>query len=367
MVHLHYAGYPAPIEVPVVGPEGPPGPAGPAGPPGAPGTPGTPGGPPGPTGPAGPAGSAGDAGRNYLHNSLFNIAQRGTGPFTATGYTLDRWLLAVTLDTASVVQLVIGDGGRAVLGDEEAAFQLQNTFTGNAGAAASNFIAQRIENVRRLAGKTVTFSFWAQASAAGLKLGINLLQNFGTGGSPSTAVTALSTGIPVTTTTSWARYPVTIAVPSVAGKTLGSNGDHFTSIQLYYSSGATSNAVAGNIGVQSGWISLWGTQMEIGSAASSLEKPEPQPEFQKCLRFFCTGNIRVLGYNGGGSIVLAQQQSFPVPMRAMPTMTPTFTIQTSCTGAVAVLSPAGFEPYATSTSGSGQVVLQGTYIATADL
>jgi hypothetical protein len=181
-------------------------------------------------------------------------------------------------------------------------------------------------------------------------------------------VTALATGVAVTTTTAWARYTVTIAVPSVAGKVLGTNSDNFTSIQIYFSSGATSNAVAGNIGVQAGTISLWGMQLEIGSSATPLEKPEPQPEFQKCLRFYATGNIRVLGYNAGsGSYVLAQHQSFPVPMRALPTLTPTFTTQSGCTGSVIVLSPAGFEPIATSTQAAGQVQLAGTYVATADL
>jgi hypothetical protein len=365
-MNLHYAGYPAPIEVPVVGPPGPPGPAGPAGPPGPQGTPGTPGGPQGPAGPPGPTSNASNVGRNYLHNPLFTVSQRGVGPFAATGYTLDRWFAAVSLDTVSVTQTAFADPGRAAIGDEEAAFALANTFTGNAGAAASNALVQRIENVRRLANDTVTFSFWAISPGA-LKIGVQLVQNFGTGGSPSAAVTALATGVQVPLTTAWARYSVTIAVPSIAGKVLGTNGDHFTSIQIYFSSGATSNAIAGNIGVQSGTVTLWGMQLESGSSVTPLEKPDPAQDFAKCSRFYTTGNIRVLGYNGGGSIVLAQQQSFPAPMRAVPAVTPNFTVQSGCTGAVIVLSPAGFEPTATSTAGSGQVQLVGTYTATADL
>ena len=45
------------------------------------------------------------------------------------------------------------------IGDEEAKFLLTNTFTGNAGATANNFIQQSIEDAYRLAGKTVTVSF----------------------------------------------------------------------------------------------------------------------------------------------------------------------------------------------------------------
>jgi hypothetical protein len=330
MVHLHYAGYPAPIEVPVVGPPGPPGPAGPQGPPGLQGTPGTPGGPPGPAGPAGPAGSAGDIGRNYLDNPLLAIAQRGAGPFTASGYTLDRWLLNANLDTVSITQAAIADAGRTAIGDEEAAVALLNTFAGNAGAGAITLVSQRVENIRRLAGKTVTLSFWAQAQTAGLKLGANVTQNFGTGGSPSPSVTALSTGVQVVLTTSWARYTATIAIPSAAGKTFGTNGDHFTGIQIYFSSGATSNAIAGNIGVQAGTISLWGLQLEIGSTATPLEKRAPTDDLRRCQRHYQTSQLIQGGYGSAG-VAAYFSSNLPVTMRgSAPVVTPAAVGLTNC-------------------------------------
>src|SRR4029077_16418747 len=99
--------------------------------------------------------------------------------------------------------------------------------------------------VRRLGGKTVTISFWAQASAA-LKLGINMSQIFGTGGSPSSGLWALATGNAITLTTGWARYSTTITLPSVSGKTLGTNGNDYTGLMFFCSAGATNNATAGN-------------------------------------------------------------------------------------------------------------------------
>ena len=71
-----------------------------------------------------------------------------------------------------------------LIGDEAATYYLLNTFTGSAAASAYNFMSQSIEGVRRLSGKTVTVSFWAIASLAGMKLGVNLLQYFGGGGAP---------------------------------------------------------------------------------------------------------------------------------------------------------------------------------------
>ena len=88
----------------------------------------------GATGPAGPPGpgSPNNVGRNLIHNPLFNIAQRGAGPFTTGVYTLDRWVLGLGGDAASVTRPNFGMGGLNV--DEEAHWMLQNVFTGGAGA-----------------------------------------------------------------------------------------------------------------------------------------------------------------------------------------------------------------------------------------
>ena len=43
-----------------------------------------------------------------------------------------------------------------------------------------------------------------------------------------------------------------------------------------------------NVGVQSGSIAIWGVQLEIGSVATPLEKPDPQQDLAKCQRFYQT-------------------------------------------------------------------------------
>src|SRR5580765_761058 len=162
-----------------------------------------------------------DVGRNYLHNSMFNVAQRGVGPFAGLGnYTLDRWFLSGATDTVSVTQQGLADSYRAAIGDEAAKFALANTFTGNAAAGAYTEIYQGIEDVRRLAGKTITLSFYALCGSGTLKLGVNYMQAFGSGGSPSGVVWANATGQSVTLSTTFTRYSITTTIPSVAGKTL---------------------------------------------------------------------------------------------------------------------------------------------------
>jgi hypothetical protein len=236
---------------------------------------------------------------------------------------MDRWQLQTVLDTVSISQSGVSDANRAQIGDEQANFVLANVFTGNAGATAQSYIAQPIEGVRRLAGKTVTISFWANSSAA-QKIGVNIAQGFGTGGSPSAGLWVLATGLAVTTLAgqAFSRFTVgPIAIPSIAGKTLGTNGNDATTLAFFYSAGANAAATAGNIGVQSGTVNLWGIQLELGPTATPLEKLDPQQDLAKCQRFYqiSNGTITV----GGASVNTASIVNpvyFPVAMRAAPTV-----------------------------------------------
>jgi hypothetical protein len=305
-----------------------------------------------------------NVGRNLLHNGLFNVAQRGTGPWTASGYTLDRWNAAIGTDAASFTQTAMSDGQRAQIGDEASTYCLSNVFTGNAAAGALNAVLQRIEGVRRLTGKSVTVSFYASASAT-QKLGVSIDQHFGTGGSPSADV--IGAGVAVQLTGTWARYSLTFTLPSVAGKILGTNGDDFTVLWFWYSSGATNATRAGNIGVQSGTVQIWGAQLEISSVATPLEKLDPADDLRHAQRFFQVGSIHILGYATVTGVVQAQMQPFPVTMRGIPAVTPNFTTQTACTGTITNADPSGFEPYSTSNAVNAQTALHGTFTASADL
>lgn len=227
----------------------------------------------------------------------------------------------VSLDTNSVTAVSTTDADRTAIGDEGAIGTLQNAFVGNAGAGAFSFLSQKIEKVRNLAGKTVTVSFWAKAAAGTPKIGINIAQNFGTGGSPSSQVRVLATGNAVTLTTSWARYSTTIAILSIVGKTLGTSGDDSTQLELWWSSGASLNAAAGNIGVQSGTIQLWGVQLEVGSVATPLEKPDPQQDLAKCQRFYqqvsASARFPAVNANTYLTVTVGWQQMRAIPTNAL--------------------------------------------------
>jgi hypothetical protein len=168
------------------------------------------------------SGGAYNVGRNLLHNPLFAVAQRGTGTFTAQvgwAYTYDRWHVTVMAagDAYSVSRNATTDADRTAIGDEGVPWVVTHNVAGAAGTTNGCVFGQPIESVRRLSGKTVTVSFWAQI-AAGTKVGVALTQDFGSGGSPSAPV--VGTGQSVTGTTgAWIRYSLTFALPSAAGKT----------------------------------------------------------------------------------------------------------------------------------------------------
>jgi hypothetical protein len=291
----------------VTGPLGPTGPTGPTGATGAAST---------VTGPTGPA-TTGDVGRNLIHNSMFRVQQRGAGPFTAAGYGPDQWVLSQSTSTQSGTIIALADADRTAIGDEQAEYAYQSVCGGTAGAGDFCNVGQRIEDVKRLSGKTVTISFWAKANTGTPKLGIELYQVFGTGGSPSTAV-----NIPiqaVTLSTTWARYTASIAVPTSIGKTFGTTlQTDSTELIFWLSSGSTNAVAASSVGVQSYTLTLWGVQLEIASVATILEKIDLAAELAACQRFY---NIVVIAGSGSAGVSDYSAFYFPVAMRAVPSLT----------------------------------------------
>jgi hypothetical protein len=245
---------------------------------------------------------------------------------------------------------------------------LTNTFTGNAGAASLTLITQYIENVRRLSGKTVILSFWATASAA-LKLGISVDQLLGAGGSPGSVI---GVGQTVTLSTTWTRYVLTFTVGSLAGMTPGTGNDHSTALNFWYSAGTNFTSRSGGVGVQgpNATINIWGVQLEIAQPGQTqptpLEKRDPVLELQQAQRFFQTGSFWfgavVSGAGNCGAI-----KTFPVALRALPTIVFASPGLANCTGLAATnIGVSEFLPYAAATA-AGPMNFSASYTASADL
>jgi hypothetical protein len=306
--------------------------------------------------------TAGNVGRNVLHNSMFNIAQRGTGPWTANGYTLDRWMVVAVNDTISFSQAALSDADRAAIGDEAATYALQNVFAGSGTAGSLNAVTHRIEDVRRFGGKTATLSLWAKAAAGTPSLIVSAGQNFGSGGSTSVGTANQITAI----STTWARYSWTFALPSVSGKTIGTGS--FTVLNVYYS-------LQGVVAPQSGTIQLWGVQLEVAQPGqtqpTALEKLDIGEQLRQCQRFFyaTSHNAVASGYHPtAASLGIFATILFPVPMRAAPTANATSSVINANAITVTQITTSGYAFTATNTNpGSFQIQTTGTSTFSADL
>jgi hypothetical protein len=199
------------------------------------------------------------AGKNKIINGDFNIWQRGTS-FTAQGYTADRFFSLVTSSTFTLSQQTFSPGTAPVAGYEGTYFA-RNAVT-SANTSGSRYIYQQlVEDVRTLAGQTVTFSFWAKADAA-KNIFVESVQLFGTGGSTALPTFVAKQAI----TTSWARYSFTFTMPSVSGKTIGPSSS--TNLLVWMDAGSDYNARTGTLGNQSGTFDFWGWQLEAGNVAT---------------------------------------------------------------------------------------------------
>jgi hypothetical protein len=270
----------------------------------------------------------GQAGKNKIINGDFAINQRAfTSTTTSNTYGFDRFVFTYSDGTSTHSAETFTPGTAPVAGYEAANF-CRTVTTGQTLATAFTTISQRIENVRTFAGQTVTVSFWAKAATGTPKIGVELAQNFGTGGSPSAQVNTLA-GTP-TITTSWARYSVTVAVPSISGKTIGTTTPGQVNATFWISAGTDFNARTGSVGIQSNTFDIWGVQAEYGAKATPFQTATGtiQGELAACQRYFyrittadsayaqlSLGNVR-----GTGTDTAAYYPFFfPVTMRVAPT------------------------------------------------
>lgn len=316
------------------------------------------------TGPVTPA--APSIGRNYLHNPRFIVQQRGPGPWTATGYTVDRWtVLCSPAGSRSVTAVALIDADRAAFSDDEATVALQYAFVGGTGVNDFDSFGQRVDTLRRLSGKTVALSFWARTIGPAINLGLSVLQYFGTGGSPSANVTNIGV-TQLALTTAWTRYTAVVALPSLAGMTLGTNGDDWTQFTFLLSTG-TYVAGTANVGVQSGTAQFRGMQVEVGVAATALEASDPVRDLANCQRSYQTGQILLEGYQSA-SLFFGAVAAPIVTMRVPPTVLVTLNASTNISNLS--ITPLAFQRGALQVIGNATVTgacyVNATYAASAD-
>ena len=203
-----------------------------------------------------------DFGKNAIINGAFDIWQRATtsSSTTATGYFADRWRYLLTGGTSKAfTQSRQGfSAGSAPVAGQEGQFYYRVAVTTAGTSYTSEVLEQPIENVRTFANSQVTVSFYARVDSGTLSVTPRLIQNFGTGGSPSGNVTTAATA--VTLTTSWQRFTRTISVPTIATRTIGSNEDSSLILSFLLPNNTLYT------------MDMWGVQVEAGAVATNFAR-----------------------------------------------------------------------------------------------
>jgi len=263
----------------------------------------------------------GQAGKNAIINGDFGIWQRGAGAFTTSNYSSDRWTFyGQGSGTSHSATRETFTPGTAPVAGYEGTFFYRDVITSGSDATTQMILIQKIEDVRKFAGQTVTVSFWAKANTGTPKVGMEFYQDFGAGGSGAVS----GTGQSVTISTSWARYSATFAVPSVSGKTIGTGSSLF--LNLWMSAGSSSATRSGSVGLQSATFDFWGVQVEYGSKATPFRTATGtiQGELAACQRYYwrSTPGTAYAAFAMGGCQNANNGQFYvtpPVPMRTVPT------------------------------------------------
>ena len=252
------------------------------------------------------------AGKNKIINGDFGIWQRGisfSSPATGS-YLADRFYIGFDGSPTTSYSRQTFTPGTAPVSGYESSYFMRCAMTAVSTTTSWGFY-QRIEDVRTLAGQTVTISFWAKADSS--RTGnTNFLQEFGSGGSSTVFGGA---GQNIALTTSWQRFTYSLTLPSISGKTIGTN----SSLTWYFTMPISTTST----------IDIWGVQVEAGSVATPFTTATGtlSGELQACQRYYwrnsSTSNaffinpIQGSSYNATTACDLGIQA--PVQMRVAPT------------------------------------------------
>jgi hypothetical protein len=268
----------------------------------------------------------GQAGKNKIINGDFGIWQRGTS-FTLTNeaYTADRF--KTQTDKTGTISRQTFTAGTAPVAGYESQFYLRSALN----AVGSYYLLnQPVEDVRTFAGNTVTMSFWARVSSGTVSNAPEIVQNFGSGGSASVTTSASSQTI----TTTWQRFSVSVAIPSITGKTIGTSSSLEIRVLRFVSAAAAT-------------IDIWGVQLEYGSKATPFQTASSgsqEAELAMCQRYYQRWTGPQFGRAGfiyaDSTTNAVFVDKMPVPLRTTPTLT--FANMTANGNAITAASVGGY-------------------------
>jgi hypothetical protein len=263
---------------------------------------------------------------NHIINGNFDFWQRGTSLPSGTGNRkiADRFAEACVTSTCAVSRQTLTQPSSNLF--NAAYFHRASIASGNTSSSIA-VTQHNIEDVTRLAGKTVTISFWAKADS-NKNISLEMEQGFGTGGSPSTSV--LGIGVrKISIGTSWQKITHTVTLPFINGKTLGTDGVQTTrtTLNIWYDAGSNNNSRTDSLGNQSGTFDIAQVKLEEGDTATPfvLAGGTIEGELAACQRYYeksyVLSNTYFAQYGLSPNTFYGQFMEFKQEKRVSPTLT----------------------------------------------
>ena len=231
-------------------------------------------------------------GGDLIINGNFDIWQRGVSQ-TINGYhSADRWnFFLSSADTGAIRTLSrVSRSDIDIDLPDDVRFFSRISITSILNTSSCT-IVQRIEDIIRLSGETVTVSFWAKADSD-KQIGVAFIQRFGTGGSPPSASPIITINI----TDRWEKYDITMDIHSVRGKIIGDNSN--TELNFIFSGEPMSG--------QTGTFDIAQVKLERGDAATPFIPRHIAEEEFLCKRFF---EILLQGGGGSNGVIFARDNA----------------------------------------------------------
>jgi len=200
---------------------------------------------------------------NSFRNPRFNIRQRGDGPFTASEYGPDGCYIASTVTTHSLTLEKFTVGQTTV--PHEPKYFMKSVVTSVAGAGSYHILKFHVHGVHNYSGQEVTLSFHGWETT-GKSVAIEFEQYFGAAGSATVDTyvgqIAMDSGAFSGTVRS-----LTFTVPSISGKTIGTDNKDYIAITIFMDAGSDFNARTGTLGQQSGTFYFADMCLNLGNVA----------------------------------------------------------------------------------------------------
>lgn len=281
--------------------------------------------------------------RNKIVDGRFDFWYEGTTKNFSTGgdtgfFTSTMWRIAVASTTGVHSQGVLSLTDLPEVPTAKYYSRSQITSVTTLPTSQNN-ILHRVEDVRTLAGKTVTLSWYAR-SAESRDMSIEMVQNFGNGSGASAEVIDLGKKR-VTLTPTFQRFSSTFTMPSIADKTIvdGVIQNHIRII-FWFSGGTSFSSRSSGIPEQTGTFDIACIQLEEGPVATPFEVLPIEISQKRLERYFETTLPHPFSLTSTGAIgikqVLSGSSTLYAPLRynTIKRIAPVVTTYTSDTALV---------------------------------